>query len=129
MARTNYTEQKDSIILECLRRHPDNKQLGFEQASKQLGIPANNLQQRYYTKLIRRVNDIAVASNSVIVLGKNTKRTDINRKPNSRLVRQSMLLGAYKMMSKEEAISHIIERLDDTQQTKLLRDIIGKIGG
>ena len=125
--RQRYTQKEDDIILKCVDENPDNLIVAFEVASKLLKIRTTSaINNRYYTIIKPKHNNIAVASKKGIVrLGKNSRRKYIV--PNAKTIKDAMLYASVSQLSKQKAIEFLLSKISDEDKSKLLIKIANKI--
>ncbi len=127
MRRPSYTQREDETIIKYINSNPKNHSMQFDILSSILpGRTAKGISQRYY-KVLKDLNkNIAVASNTgVMMLGKNAPRTNVV--PESGSVRDAMLITAFAKLSKEQAIKFFLNNLSKEQKIELLIRVVQKI--
>lgn len=72
-----YSEKEDQIIISTVKNCPNNLTLAFEQAAQVICRNPQGIAQRYYSRLRKDFDIIAVGSDQGLCINtKNTPRTD-----------------------------------------------------
>ncbi len=96
-----YTEQEDNIIVNTIKKYPNNLAYAFEEAGQLINRSVRAVNQRYYTVLKKSYDIIGTgSSNGVCINIKNTPRTT-----ESVVVESAIIL--FNKMTKAEKIQFI----------------------
>lgn len=96
-----YSQQEDQLIISTIKNYPNNLTLAFEQAGEIIGRNPQAVSQRYYTKLKKDFDIIAVGSDQGLCINtKNTPRND-----DTIIVETAMVL--FSKMTKAQKIQFI----------------------